>query len=136
MFRMPIPARLLADSSALSALAILVAQLAPARVRGSPPPGVTRRAVDELRADLYLPSRLPAPGIVLVMGTLREGRRYPLLISLAESIAACNYAVLVPELGRLGEMIVGEDAIEDLVASARGLTRQDGVTDAPIGLFG
>ncbi len=70
---MPIPARLLAGSSALSALAILATQLVPARVRRAHRPGVTRRAVDELRADLYLPLRLPAPGIVLVMGTLREG---------------------------------------------------------------
>jgi pimeloyl-ACP methyl ester carboxylesterase len=136
MSAIPIPARLLAHSSALSTLAILAALLAPSRARVHLP-AVTRRPIDALKADLYLPPRgAAAPGIVLVMGTLREGRRYPLLVSLAESIAACNYAVLVPELGRLSELVVGDEAVEDLVASACALTRQQGVLQAPIGLFG
>jgi dienelactone hydrolase len=134
MFQMPIPARLLAGSSTLSTLAILAILLGGAR--GIRLPAVTRRPIGELHADLYLPPRRPAPGIVLVMGSLREGRRYPLLVSLADSIAACNYAVLVPELGRVSELIVGADALEDLVSSARAVTRQEGVQQAPVGLFG
>ncbi|MGZ3355742.1 MAG: alpha/beta hydrolase family protein [Isosphaeraceae bacterium] len=131
-----VPARLLAASTALSTIALLWSLLVPATRRVVRLPEVARREVSELNSDLYLPSRGPSPGIVLVLGALREGRRYPLLVTLARSIAACGYAVLVPELGRLRRLIVDEGALEDLIRAALALTGQDGVTQSPVGLFG
>ena len=132
---MPVPSRVLASSDTLSALSILATMLSPAASVGAGS-GVIRRELDEAEADLYLPARRPAPGLVLVLGALREGRRYPVLEKAARAIARCGFAVHVPELGRLRSLVLGEDAVEDLVASAQALRRQDGVLDAPIGLIG
>lgn len=133
---MRVPARLLAASSVLSATAILTKLLLPSKKQVLRLPEPTRRDVSELNADLYVAPGGPSPGIVLVLGALREGRRYPLLVTLARSIAAYGFAVLVPELGRLRRLIVGEDALEDLIRAALALTGQDGVTESPVGLFG
>lgn len=99
-------------------------------------PEVDRREVPDLKADLYLAPGRRSPGIVLVLGALREGRRYPLLETTARHIAGCGCAVLVPELGRLRQLILGPDALDDLVAAALALPGQEGVVDAPVGLIG
>ena len=133
---MPVPSRVLASSDTLSALSILATMLSPGAGDTAGGSGVIRRELDDPEADLYLPGRRPAPGLVLVLGALREGRRYPLLEKAARAIARRGFAVLVPELGRLRSLVLGEDAVEDLVASARALRGQDGVLDAPVGLIG
>lgn len=131
---MPVPSRVLASSDTLSALSILATMLSPAgNDTGSE---VTRRELAEPDSDLYLPLRRPAPGLVLVLGALREGRRYPPLEKAARAISSTGFAVLVPELGRLRSLVLGEDALEDLVASVQALPRQDGVLDAPVGSIG
>ena len=133
---MPVPSRVLAASDTLSALSILATMLSPAVTDAASPSALIPTELDDLEADLYLPPRHPAPGLVLVLGALREGRRYPLLEKAARAIARCGFAVLVPELGRLRNLVLGEDAVEDLVASAQALRRQAGVLDAPVGLIG
>jgi dienelactone hydrolase len=131
-----VPARLLAASSAMSTIAILASLLVPPPGHLVKPPEVARREVTGLRADLYVPPGGPWPGIVLVLGALREGRRYPPLVRAARSLSGCGYAVLVPELGRLRHLILAEDALDDLVAAVLALVGQDGVMQAPVGLFG
>ncbi len=131
-----VPARALASSGGLSAAAILSTLLFPPASRLARMPEVTRRELDGLTADLYLPAGGPWPGLVLVLGALREGRRYELLEKVARTIAACGFAVLVPELGRLRRLVLDEGALEDLVTAAQLLPRQPGVIDAPVGLIG
>lgn len=131
-----VPARVLASSSGLSAAMILTTLLFPPASRLARMPEVTRRELDSPTADLYLPSGGPWPGLVLVLGALREGRRYELLEKVARTIAACGFAVLVPELGRLRRLVLDEGALEDLVTAAQQLPRQPGVIDAPVGLIG
>lgn len=99
-------------------------------------PEVEQREVDGREADLYVPPGPPAPGIVLALGALREGRRYPILESTARAIAACGFAVLVPELGRLRRLILGVDALDELVEATRYLPSLKGALDAPVGLIG
>lgn len=130
------PPRLLERSSALAALAILSSLILPPTRRSIPLHTVSRRQIEDLHADLYLPAGRLAPGIVLVVGALREGRRYAILETAAQTIAACGYAVLVPELGRLRRLILGEDALDDLVAATLALPRQEGVLDRPVALIG
>lgn len=130
------PQRLLSKSSGLAALAILSGLILPQTRRALPLETVSRREIEGLHADLYLPAGRPAPGIVLVVGALREGRRYPILETAAQTIGACGYAVLVPELGRLRRLILGEDALDDLVAATLALPRQPGVLDRPVALIG
>lgn len=131
-----VPARALASSDGLSAALILGTMLLPPAARLAHVPEVARRELDHLRADLYLPAGGPSPGLVLVLGALREGRRYELLEKAARTIAGCGFAVLVPELGRLRRLVLGQDALDDLVAAAQELPRQAGVIDAPVGLIG
>lgn len=99
-------------------------------------PEVELRELKGLDADLYLPPGGSSPGIVLVLGAVREGRRYPILESTARTIASYGFAVLVPELGRLRDLVLGMDALDDLVEAARILPAQEGVVDAPVGLVG
>jgi len=99
-------------------------------------PEISRREIAGLQVDLYLPPGGPWPAIVLVLGALREGRRYPLLEATARSIAACGFAVLVPELGRLRRLVLADDALDDLVAAVLALPAEDGVAGAPAGLVG
>jgi dienelactone hydrolase len=126
--------RRLAASTGLSTIAILTHLLVPGAAPLVPLAPVTRRSEGD--ADLYLPPDGPSPGIVLVLGAVREGRRYPLLETVARTVAGCGFAVLVPELGRLRHLILAEDALDDLVKAASALPRQDGVSDSPVGLFG
>lgn len=123
-------------SDKLAAAALLATVLFPGSRRLLRSSQVERRDLSGLRADLYVPARTPAPGIVLVLGALREGRRYPILESTAHAIAARGFAVMVPELGRLRQMILGLDALDDLVIAAQSLPRIDGVIESRVGLIG
>ena len=128
--------RLLTRSDGLSAIAIVASLLLPRAARALRRPEITRREIAGLQADLYLPPGGPWPPIVLVLGALREGRRYPLLEATARSIAACGFAVLVPDLGRLRRLILAQDALDDLTAAVLALSSEDGLAPAPAGLIG
>lgn len=133
---MKLPVRALAASSRLSAAAIMACLIAPGSTRAIRLPDVTRRELDDPEADLYLPPGGPWPGMVLVLGALREGRRYPLLERTARAIAGCGFAVMVPELGRLRRLVLGEEALEDLVAATLALAGCEGVRHGPVSLVG
>jgi dienelactone hydrolase len=128
--------RLLARSNGLSAIAIVASLILPQAARVVRRPTISRREIATPQADLYLPPGGPWPAIVLVLGALREGRRYPLLEGTARSIASCGFAVLVPELGRLRRLILADDALDDLVAAVLALQAEEGVARAPAGLIG
>ncbi|HET7419408.1 MAG TPA: dienelactone hydrolase family protein [Candidatus Dormibacteraeota bacterium] len=115
---------------------ILASLVSPPFARAVSLPEVALRELDWPPADLYLPAAARSPGIVLVLGALREGRRYELLAKVARTIAGCGFAVLVPELGRLRELVLGDDAVEDLVAAVESLPHQAGVSGGPVGLIG
>lgn len=131
-----IPAGLLRASDTLAAAALLGVAVFPGSRGAARMPEVQRREIEEWNADLYLPPGPPSPGIVLALGALREGRRYLLLESIARAIAGAGFAVLVPELGRLRRLILGADAIEDLVHAVEALPNEAGVVEAPVGLIG
>ena len=131
-----LPAGPLAASPALATAAILAALLVPGGDRMLRFANVERREVEGLEADLYRPAGGRGPGIVLVLGALREGRRYPLLERVAATVAGCGYAVLVPELGRLRRLVLGEDALDDLVAASLALAADADVLPGGVGLFG
>ena len=131
-----VPARLLASSDGLASATILSSLLLPSRQHLLALPQVTRHEIDSLEADLFLPQDGPSPGIVLVLGALREGRRYDLLQRAARTVAACGFAILVPELGRLRRLILDRDAVDDLVKAVLSLPGKEGVIDAPVGLIG
>jgi pimeloyl-ACP methyl ester carboxylesterase len=133
---MRFPARLLSGSDTLSAAALLAEVLFPRSRVAARMSEIDRLEVEAVNADLYLPAGKPSPGIVLALGALREGRRYPILESTARAIASCGFAVLVPELGRLRDLILGVDALDDLVDAARTLHDRPGVVSAPVGLIG
>lgn len=133
---MRVPIGLLARSNGLSAIAIVASLSFAKAARAVRRPDIGRREIAGLHADLYLPLGGPWPAIVLVLGALREGRRYPLLEATARSIAACGFAVLVPELGRLRRLILADDALDDLAAAVLALTAEHGVAHAPAGLIG
>jgi dienelactone hydrolase len=134
--RLAVAAGLLAASTRLSTAAIVTSLLMPQTSRVVRLPEVVRKEVSELRADLYLHPDGPSPGVVLVLGALREGRRYALLEAVARSLASCGHAVLVPELGRLRQLILGQDALDDLVGATQALGEQQNVQRGPVGLFG
>ena len=120
----------------LATAAILGSLLVPGGERALVLPEVERRELTGPGADLYAPPGRRSPGIVLVLGALREGRRYPLLERVARTVAGCGYAVLVPELGRLQRLVLGDDALDDLVTSALALAEAPEVLDGGVGLFG
>lgn len=96
-----------------------------------------RRELDGPEADLYSPAHGRAsPGIVILLGAVLEGRRYPPLVGLAEAVARAGYAVLVPELGRLRELVLDRAAVADAEAAVRLLRAQPEVRPGPVGLYG
>ncbi|HSP09605.1 MAG TPA: hypothetical protein VLU92_08430 [Candidatus Dormibacteraeota bacterium] len=133
---MRIPAGLLARSDGLTAITIVASLLFPGAARALRRPEISRREIEGLEADLYLPPGGPWPAVVLVLGALREGRRYPLLEATARSIAACGFAVLVPELGNLRRLILADDALDALAAAVLAVNAEDGVARSPVGLIG
>lgn len=133
---MKVPAGLLERSPAFAAAAVLGRLALPHGDRLVHLPRANRVEVGP-RADLYVPDLGRAsPGVVLVLGALREGRRYELLETTARALAGCGYAVLVPELGRLSRLILGPDALDDLVDATRSMASLPGVRNGPVGLFG
>lgn len=90
-----------------------------------------------IEADLFLPAgREGPPAVILVTGALLEGRQYEPMRRAATTLAAAGYAVLVPELGRLRELVLEPAAVEDLVTAAALLLADPRVRPGAIGLYG
>ena len=52
-----------------------------------------------LEADLYDPGGLGRkPGLILLNGVVREGRRYGELVNLARALSRAGFVVMVPDL--------------------------------------
>jgi pimeloyl-ACP methyl ester carboxylesterase len=100
-----------------------------------PPPSV--RSISGMEADLYSPVwGGPHPALIIVNGAVDQGRKYPPLVGAAKALARAGYTVLVPELGKLREYIVGPEIVEDLVRSISLMHQQPEVTAGPVGLYG
>ena len=85
----------------------------------------TSSAGDEIPADLYVPSAGgPGPALILVNGVEVTGRRHPVLVAFAESLARAGFVVLAPEqLGNAVYRLVDRDP-DALVAGFEFLARQ------------
>lgn len=120
------------------AAAFVLAQMLPLGMRRLKRLGhVDVRAVEGIEADLYVPrSGRPFPGLVLLLGALLEGRDYGPLRELAAAIARAGYAVLVPELGRLRQLELGQEAVRDALRALEVLRRQPEVSSGPVGVYG
>lgn len=88
-----------------------------------------------LAAHLYLPGRLPAPGVVICHGF---GSRKENHADLATLLAAQGYAVLVPDLrghGQSGGTLDGGE-LDDLLRALDTLAQRPAVQPGPLGLRG
>ncbi|MCY3783269.1 MAG: acetylxylan esterase [Chloroflexi bacterium] len=99
--------------------------------------GYTSRAGDEIPADLYAASADgPGPALILVNGVEVTGRRHPVLVAFAESLARAGFVVLAPEqLGNAAYRLVDRDP-DALVAGFEFLARQPEVDPQRIAFVG
>jgi len=90
-----------------------------------------------LAADLYVvPDARRRAGLLITHGVLETGKDDPRLVALAKEMAACGFAVLVPELEGLKSLRLEMDESEDIVAAFRFLLSRDEVDETSAGLFG
>ena len=90
-----------------------------------------------LAADLYVvPDARPRAGLLITHGVLETGKDDPRLVALAKEMAACGFAVLVPELDRLKSLRLEMDEADDIVAAFRFLLSRDEADETCAGLFG
>lgn len=100
-------------------------------------PAPTVRSVAGMEADLYVPAGGGAhPGLLIVNGAVYQGRRYGPLVGAAQAFARAGYTVMVPELGRLRQYVVGPEVVRDTVRAILLLRRQPEVRPGPIGMYG
>lgn len=99
--------------------------------------GYTSSAGDQIPADLYVPSADgPGPALILVNGVEVTGRRHPVLVAFAESLARAGFVVLAPEqLGNAAYRLVDRDP-DALVAGFEFLARQPEVDPQRIAFVG
>ena len=99
--------------------------------------GYTSSAGDEIPADLYVPSADgPGPALILVNGVEVTGRRHPVLVAFAGSLARAGFVVLAPEqLGNAAYRLVNRDP-DALVAGFEFLARQPEVDPQRIAFVG
>ncbi len=97
----------------------------------------TSSAGDEVPADLYVPPESgPGPALILVNGVEVTGRRHPVLVAFAESLARAGFVVLAPEqLGNAAYRLVDRDP-DALVAGFEFLSRQPEVDPKRIAFVG
>lgn len=90
-----------------------------------------------MAADLYVvPDGRPRPGLLVTHGVLETGKDDPRLVALANELAACGFAVLVPELDGLKSLRLEMEESDDIVAAFRFLLSQAEVDETRAGLFG
>ena len=97
----------------------------------------TSSAGDAIPADLYAPAAGdPGPALILVNGVEVTGRRHPVLVAFAESLARAGFVVLAPEqLGNAAYRLVDRDP-DALVAGFEFLARQPEVDPKRIAFVG
>ena len=90
-----------------------------------------------MAADLYtVQDGRPHAGLLITHGVLETGKDDPRLVALANELAACGFAVLVPELDGLKSLRLEMEESDDIVAAFRFLLSMDEVDDTRSGLFG
>ena len=91
----------------------------------------------QVAADLYAvrDGRLRA-GMLVTHGVLETGKDDPRLVALANELAACGFAVLVPELEGLKSLRLEMEEAGDIAAAFRFLLSLDEVDETRAGLFG
>ena len=91
----------------------------------------------QMAADLYtVQDGRPHAGLLITHGVLETGKDDPRLVALANELAACGFAVLVPELDGLKSLRLEMEESDDIVAAFRFLLSMDEVDDTRSGLFG
>ena len=90
-----------------------------------------------MAADLYVvPDTRPRAGLLITHGVLETGKDDPRLVALANEMAACGFAVLVPELDGLKSLRLEMEESDDIAAAFRFLLSRDEVDETRAGLFG
>ncbi len=90
-----------------------------------------------MAADLYIvPDARPRAGLLVSHGVLETGKDDPRLVALANELAGCGFAVLVPELDGLKSLRLEMKEADDIVAAFRFLLSMEEVDDTRAGLFG
>lgn len=82
--------------------------------------------------DLYLPAGKPRAAMVLVPGAAALGRDEPRLQAFARSFARAGFAVLVPELPEVRQLVLSRRDADRVAAALRELARR--LPDAPLGV--
>ena len=124
------------------ALASVIPGEPPTPLRWTPSPSVVE--VDyataggvEVRADLYEPGAdTVRPALVLVVGVVKEGRKHPTLVKLADGFARAGFVVLVPDTLDYASLRVVPGDIDALVAGYQFLAQRPSVDDTSVGIVG
>jgi acetyl esterase/lipase len=82
--------------------------------------------------DLYLPAGTPRAAMVLVPGAAVLGRDEPRLRALARTFARAGFAVLVPELPEVRQLVLSRADADRVAGALRELHRR--LPDAPLGV--
>ena len=91
----------------------------------------------QIAADLYaVQDGRPHAGLLITHGVLDTGKDDPRLVALASELAACGFAVLVPEFDGLKSLRLEMEESEDIAAAFRFLLSQEEVDEDRAGLFG
>ncbi len=88
-------------------------------------------------ADLYaVHDARPRAGLLVTHGVLDTGKDDPRLVALANELASCGFAVLVPELDGLKSLRLEMEESRDIVAAFRFMLSREEVDETRSGLFG
>lgn len=88
-------------------------------------------------ADLYaVQDARSRPGLLVTHGVLDTGKDDPRLVALANELASCGFAVLVPELDGLKSLRLDMDESGDIAAAFRVMLSREEVDETRAGLFG
>lgn len=82
--------------------------------------------------DLYLPAARPRAAMVLVPGAAVLGRDEPRLKAFARTFARAGFAVLVPELPEVRQLVLSRADADRVAGALRELARR--LPDAPLGV--
>ena len=90
-----------------------------------------------MAADLYaVQDAQPRAGLLVTHGVLHTGKDDPRLVALANELAVCGFAVLVPELEGLKSLRLEMAESDDIAAAFRFMLSREEVDKTRAGLFG
>jgi dienelactone hydrolase len=100
--------------------------------------GATAQPAQTVRARLYLPESLDAPGkrgpsLIVLHGVHHLGIDEPRLEAFAAAMASCGVRVLTPELPDIKDYHVDDDSVRTIGESAEWFAQKTG---APVGVMG